>query len=570
MPKSRHYSPAPSFDVEEAAPPTLYSDDPNSNDSTDGNAQEDHDTPPRVPFRDGADGSVFDWGKSSSDLSQTHEGVLHNSEVQPSDIKMENVELSADEQMNVQESSSPKRKDDATFAPLSLDEDDDEVNPQLSRTQASQSHHPNINGIFGNICSRKCYLLRTCICTNRYAILCLAWIGMMIGFGFVGYQAGQSAENASSTKGQEWIDWIENSKDHIHWPHLHHTAPNNNVFAPQTQAQLLQTSNLIFHSCNKNSLSTSSGRNACLSACHGKMCCFEKEQRYGSCVNTPYSYCYVYAACENVLADFGMTNTNIVASSGGRLNEQDKALLGSACSTENIQSLEGIRDCNAFCMHHLCCFNGEGCGSYPFGICDDYSACQVLVKDVVATPGDVTNNFSGSVMRPTPSTTANGHDFAYHDPDRIRSSIASACSFDPLANDDSWVSGCHDLCADHLCCFGTPGTTSGCGNERGLMCNDYAGCSVLVHSKDLNHEEIKNKYVAHGPEMWPGSSVVPDDIREVNAACNNNVLGDSALKSRCEAACSSRNCCFTNGLGNCYLMVRSVQICLYTFLYLSL
>ena len=559
MPKS-YYSPAPSLDVEEAAPPTVYSDDPNTNVSTNGIAQEDH-SKPRVPFRDETEGSVFDWGGSSSDISQTPSGVLHNSKAQPPDIPMENEELSLDEQMNIQESSSPKRKDDASFAPLSLDDDDVDLQ-QLSRAQASQSRHPNISGIFGNYgSSNKCYLLRTCICNSRYAILCLAWIGMMIGFGFVGYQAGQPADNASSTKGQEWIDWIENSKDHIHWPHFYHSAQNNNnAFAPQTQAQLLETSNLIFHSCNENSLSTSSGRNACISACHGRICCFEKEQSYGSCVNAPYSYCYAYAACENALTDFEMTNTNILASSGGRLNEQDKALLGSACCNENIQSLEGIRDCNAFCMHHLCCFTGEGCGSYPMGICDDYDACQVLVKDVVktvATSGDVTNHFSGSMMRPTPSSTANGHDFAYHDPDKIRSSIASACNFDPLANDDSWVSGCHDLCADHLCCFGTPGTTSSCGNEKGLMCNDFAGCSVLVHqSKDLNHEEIKNKYVAHGPEMWPGSSVVPDDIREVNAACNDNVLGDSALKSRCEAACSSRNCCFTNGLGNCYLLVR--------------
>lgn len=454
------------------------------------------------------------------------------------------------------------RGDDVSFAPSSLDEGDEDDLQHFSRARRHTSliHVGGGWGRHGS--STRCYLCR--MCCNKWIVALLSSIGIMIGFGYLGYQAGQSSQNDEGvTKGQEWVEWVEHSRDHFHWPVIHHSSSNKTAFAPQTQEQLLQTSNLIFHACNEHSLSTSSGRNACLSACHGRICCFEKESRYGSCIDEPYSYCYVYAACENALSDFGMSNTNVGLTNSGRLNEQDKLLLGDACSSDNIKSLQGIRDCNAFCMHHLCCFNGEGCGvAAASSVCGDYDACKVLVENVVkvidSSSGGSNNNFSGStVIRPTPTNTANGHDFIYHDPDTIRASVSAACTFDPLANDDSWVSGCHALCAEHLCCFGTPGTMSDCRQEPDIMCSAYAGCNVLLYqaNDNVNHDDIKAKYEAHRPEMTPGSSETPDDIREVNEACNANVSTDSALRKRCEEACSSRQCCFINGPGNCYILV---------------
>lgn len=570
----QHYSRANIEDIEATAPPTAYHDDPTASpsiamaqDETNGptanHVQKDTNS---KPYHDD-EGSVFDWG--SNDIGSNNNG-------------MDVSDRSDDhKKMKVEVSPKQKRVDDVSFAPLSLEEEDEEDLQHFSRARVNGirgGQRLHVGGGWGRYgSSNKCYVLRRICFCSHWTLILLASIGLMIGFGFLGYKAGQPAEttsNESRTKGQEWIEWIEHPQEHMnmHWPHFH--ASNSNhvlVFAPQSQSQLLQTSNLIFHSCNEHSLSTSSGRSACLAACHGRICCFEKEDTYGSCIEEPYSYCYAYAACENALADFRMSNTNNpVNSNSGRLNEQDKILLSDACSSENIQSLEGIRDCNAFCMHHLCCFNGESCGTAE--VCADYDACKVLVKNVVKIisgsngAGGATNNFSGSMTHPsTPTDTANGHDFSYHDPSTIRASVSSACTFDPLANDDSWVPGCHALCADHLCCFGTPGTTSDCRQEKNVMCSAYAGCNVLMYqSNEIDHEEIKSKYEAHRPEMQPGSSTTPDDIREVNEACNNNVLKDSALRSRCEAACSSRKCCFTNGPGNCYILVRHISLILYS------
>ena len=74
------------------------------------------------------------------------------------------------------------------------------------------------------------------------------------------------------------------------------------------------------------------------------------------------SYCFSYAACENVITDFGMTNVapgvNAKESSGhngrdGMLDVLDVKLLQDACSKESVATLDGIRDCTAFCQHNL-------------------------------------------------------------------------------------------------------------------------------------------------------------------------------------------------------------------------
>ena len=121
---------------------------------------------------------------------------------------------------------------------------------------------------------------------------------------------------------------------------------------------------------------------------------------FGSCVATPNSYCFVYAACENVILDFGFTNINLgddgedgedgphkkkeedmgsVDVDG--LNREDLELLDQTCSKENVATLEGIRDCNAFCQHHLCCFSEdeeENCKEDHGDECEAYESCRVI------------------------------------------------------------------------------------------------------------------------------------------------------------------------------------------------
>eukprot|EP00804_Cyclotella_cryptica_P018657 CCRYP_007165-RA/>CCRYP_007165-RA protein AED:0.01 eAED:0.01 QI:122/1/1/1/1/1/2/1809/612 len=592
-----HYSLASNTDDDdvESPPPTVYRDDPEreSSDETHKRDRDENDIPTNRYTDDpsgSVEGSIFDWGCSAGNTDQTMDAASNRMSSASGDIQGEV------KKMNVSSSSQRKRIDDVSFEPISLDGDDSEEEYDIQETRhrsgarmRNKDHDQYLHvgggwGRHGSTKSNMCYpLYRLC---NRLTIVTLGFGLMVLAFGMMGYEAGQPADTQGSgigenegktptTKGEEWLEWIEHPKDHIHWPHIQHHSNNldkdgihdNNIpFQPQSQAQLLQTSQNVFHSCNEHSLSTSAGRSACITACHGRICCFEKDPDFGSCVDDAYSYCFAYAACENLLQDFSMNNvvesgTGNESTNGGRLNEQDKNLLRSACSNDNVLRLEGIRDCNAFCMHHLCCFNGDGCGienSDEGGICDDYDACKVLVKDGNSEASEVsgaTNNFSGSMMRPASSNIANGHDFSFHDPEAIRSSVSSVCTFDPLSNDESWVAPCHDLCADYLCCFGTPGTVSDCREEKHSMCNAYSGCNVLLYqTKDIDHEQIKGKYVAHRPEMDGKSSIIPDDIREVNEACNANVLQNPTLRSRCEVACSSRKCCFMNGPGNCYIL----------------
>lgn len=549
---------------EEDAPPTSYRDDPTENNA---NGASENGNCAREPYRDDPDGSsIFDWGSSNN----------------IGDVAMKKMPEEKAKKMKVCTTSAtaPKRNS-VSFAPLSVDDDetDEDMHQHFHPARIHHSDRLHVGGGWGRHGSTKniCYpLYRMCLC-SRLALLLLGCGLILFSFGYLGYEAGQpDIDNANVTKGEEWMEWMEHPKQNMHWPHFANKPSKNNgvTFQPQSQMQLLSTSQMIFKVCNEHSLSTVEGRASCLSSCGGRLCCFEKDSAYGSCVDDPYSYCFAYAACENVLEDFGMNNVvNVEANNGGRLNEQDKSLLGHACDKENIKSLEGIRDCNALCMHHLCCFNGEGCQEQVSGgVCEDYGACKSLVGSGAGSGsggnegGAIDNNSPG--VGPTSSNSANGHDFNYHDPDLIRSSVASACSFDPLSDDTSWVSDCHVLCADHLCCFGTPGTTSDCREERDTLCSAYSGCSVLVHSsEDVNHEEIKAKYTAHRPEMdgFDGSTI-PDDIREVNEACNRNVLYDATMRSRCEKACDSRSCCFMNGPGNCYILVSLLYYCV-SFVY---
>ena len=151
-------------------------------------------------------------------------------------------------------------------------------------------------------------------------------------------------------------------------------------------------------------LSTTKGREACISQCHGHYCCFEKDVQFGSCVAETNSYCFAYAACENAITDFAMNNANTpsLPSLGGQehnmLNTQDVKLLSETCSEKNVATLAGIRDCTAFCEHHLCCFNeleSENCRTDQpgmWGVCQAYDACRILVD------GPQSVNIGGEVI----------------------------------------------------------------------------------------------------------------------------------------------------------------------------
>jgi len=522
----------------------------------------------------------------------------------------------------------------------------------------------------------------------------MAFVALVFGAGYVGYEAGLPAlggdvdenevpsVNASvihqpHTKGEEWLQWLEREKHQIHMPHynftLHKKDKNSkgesafrapSQFEPMTQQELLKLSENIFQSCSERSLRTAQGREACLSHCHGHYCCFEKDPALGSCVAEANSYCFAYAACENVIADFEMTNvvakaaeTDTVNSHDGMLNLQDVQLLQATCSRDSIKTLEGIRDCTAFCQHHLCCFadleEEENCAVDHPGECQAYDSCSILVKphDVHEDDHLVHSEPEAKAVHPEPEARpdtvpneeepaaldgrtfkdqckqsnleenweicknhcsrykccfdpdnscydqkrlecdeyficeefftfdapvdtiedaqgvhAGPHDVkgVYdHNPSNVNHDIETAvhavCGLeDENPGDDSWVTACHAICANYLCCFTTEGTTSNCRKTYGDdVCAAYQGCVVLHASAAEASPPTTNTVPEMPPNTVPdGSAEMTEEelIDEVKELCTSQAIYDSRLADRCREACRPRWCCFEENEGNCYTM----------------
>lgn len=367
--------------------------------------------------------------------------------------------------------------------------------------------------------ANKCALLRT-LCAL------VAFVLLVMGAGLFGYEAGLPASAAGEyegkgavtgfergevvdtihyhgTRGEEWIQWLEREKDEIHLPHWNFTVRSRShpsfkapFFAPLDQPQLLRLSENVFQSCTERSLRTQAGHKACLSFCHGHYCCFERDPAFGSCVGELNSYCFAYAACENVLGDFEMNNVALGRPDGDTLeanneplNAQDAALLEETCSEASVATPEGKRDCSAFCQHNLCCFDewgGESCYDEHPGYCEAYASCFILIDvseriDVLEEVVGVVDKENGNGDNNSDGTPifAGGSDANANDV--IETAVKAVCGLrDESRNDGSWVAACHALCSDHLCCFSVDGTPGNCRETYGEdLCNAYQDCQVL-------------------------------------------------------------------------------------------
>lgn len=529
-------------------------------------------------------------------------------------------------------------------------------------------------------------------------LVCLmgAFLAVVIGAGWVGYEAGlpvtmneaddvnatddtgEGHDEVSSgkiatfphTRGEEWLHWIEHEREDFKMPHwfknfsLHLKYSNHhgedlfkmNKLQPKTQTELLRLSENIFQVCSERSLKQQSGRNACLSLCHGHYCCFEKDVNFGSCVAQTNSYCFAYAACENTITDFEMNNANAISNTPLKdgtphddkvLNAQEVQLLADTCSEDNIASLEGIRDCTAFCQHHMCCFNemeSENCGGDHVRECEAYGVCAILVDGpsgvsagdelntdpaaealaVVSNPKSQLHTFEVDCVQSNLRTnwdickshclryeccfrsvnscyTENAKECDKHyqceefylpDDDvmagpavhielgipdggasnqepglkkdsnpgsstnvnpGIAGAVSAVCSLEAEnPNDDAWVTACHALCADYLCCFSAEGTTSSCRDSMGAAtCDAYQGCSVLHPASSSQETENKVETSASFEERKQA------EIDAVNKSCTSNARRDPRTAALCNKACGVRQCCFQDGIGNCFNMNKS-------------
>lgn len=590
-------------------PATVYRDDPQSGYRD-------------VPTNEAeGEGSIFDWGESgtASNSSKSVGGGGTRGGVAS--------DFDADA--------------DVSFSPISLEDNDDDGDSTDEDTTRLRSNNKLNQRVFDSTCydddtrifvgggwgrhgsQNACPCasrVLCCLCNTKgptssgrsrspmckLMVMVVAFVGSVIGFGYLGYEAGQpvlihdgsTAESGDSvstdmhhhTKGEEWLEWVEHPKEHlhvpdIHWPHHIVSDKKNNGnngrssnFPPMSQTQLLKLSEHIFQSCSERSLLTIPGRDACIQACHGRYCCFEKDAEYGSCVTEPNSYCFAFAACENAIMDFAMSNVNTKVEENERFNSHDGMLksldvklLEATCDEGSIATLDGIRDCTAFCQHHLCCFSEddtENCRDDHPGECQAYDSCKILVdrpdapipigEGSIQSPGN--NEFAGSVViaNPPPSSSS-----AAQDVGAIRTAVNAVCDVNEVkAGDDSWVTACHALCANYLCCFSTIGTQSNCRDVYGnAVCNAYSGCSVLHGDESAVSNSIvlpsppppPKKYVPHRPEAQ-NPQIFPDDVKEVNEVCTNRVQYDITLRDSCQRVCDSRKCCYTSGPGNCYML----------------
>jgi len=486
----------------------------------------------------------------------------------------------------------------------------------------------------------------------RVAIASVALVVFVVACGYLGFEAGLPADDGTNeTRGEEWLElgeeWWEHPREHWdHWrerwtPRDSDGGTNgakgasgkydpsnpNGVQYPYpassssshalTSSQLLHLSEHVFQTCSERSLLSSDGRRSCIELCRGHFCCFEKDPAYGSCVADPYSYCFAYASCENVVQDFRMSNADAETKKGyggmnihseamknlkdAVLNADDVKLLMETCSEGNVGTLDGIRDCNAFCEHHLCCFGenyGENCRRDHPGECQAYEACKILVRGPDGEDGDEDDEMIVVDSR---------------DPDVIRTAVRSACragGTTPLAN-GAWVAQCHSVCANHLCCFSADGTKSNCrdvyGNE---VCDAYSGCGVLFSETvdspyvfpngvggvgdgngnaasqaqaqesegsgwesfegagqpmvETNNDNDNNNNNNNNNNNIPKETSqeqqfeqhqddsIPDDVARVNKACTIKIERNPLLKEECRLACESRSCCYKTGPGNCY------------------
>jgi len=424
-----------------------------------------------------------------------------------------------------------------------------------------------------------------------------------------GFETTQHA-TTTTTHGDLWLEWIKNEKNqHLHLPHLHlnftrrhspiiTTDSQNQLqlsFPPMTQSDLLEHSEHLFQSCSERSIATKVGREACLSLCHGHYCCFEKDVEFGSCVATPNSYCFVYAACENVILDFGFTNINLgdddedgedgphkkkeedmgsVDVDG--LNREDLELLDQTCSKENVATLEGIRDCNAFCQHHLCCFSEdeeENCKEDHGDECEAYESCRVIADG----PEEGNKNGGGG-------ESGGGGSSITVSPEEVEKAVFSACYFgsDESKVTEELVTQCHSICSSRYCCFESQSIVSSCRDTVGEEeCEMYSLCEQMINDRG---EEVKNfieldelefgtggsSSSSSGTSYRPGSSngVFVDEgefeatVNEVKAVCTPDQSGDESWVAECHATCADYLCCFaTDGTGSNCKDVHGEDVC---------
>ena len=235
----------------------------------------------------------------------------------------------------------------------------------------------------------------------------------------------------------------------------------------------------------------------CHNICSSRYCCFESQSIVSSCRDTVgEEECKLYSLCEQMINDRGEEVKNFI--------ELDKLEfgLGSSSISSTIAPLSTT------------------------------SAGQISSSNVG----------SGTSYRP-------GSNGVFIDESEFEATVTevnAACNPDQSGIDDSWVAGCHAMCADYMCCFATDGTGSNCKDVHGEdVCEAYAGCKVLQSASSSQQQQQPQQQNDQSEQA---------QLDEMEETCVPKIRRDANLRERCRKVCAPRDCCWQGGPGNCYVM----------------
>ena len=252
----------------------------------------------------------------------------------------------------------------------------------------------------------------------------------------------------------------------------------------------------IITTCKSDNLLKLEGEKECAKLCEPHQCCFEEDETK-SCIRDPAEKCHLYSGCFTLMDEIEETVF-------GNVYKQ--------CNQAALNSVEQFNKCHSLCAPHLCCFSSdpaENCANEHNDVCISYSPCATLTNSSLAIEDNkkVENTFNDT--------------YEY---------VAEKCSKDKL-HDEEALQGCHETCANAMCCFSHDDMKSNCRDSLGEdICNTYRPCEIL----------------ANGDED-PSNIVAGPDLGNIPELCKRENMLDPEAKKMCEDTCEKAECCFEHG-----------------------
>mmetsp|Transcript_36315 Transcript_36315/g.53078 ORF Transcript_36315/g.53078 Transcript_36315/m.53078 type:complete len:486 (+) Transcript_36315:93-1550(+) len=261
--------------------------------------------------------------------------------------------------------------------------------------------------------------------------------------------------------------------------------------------------------CSADSIVETVGFKTCKDACDPGECCREPIE---TCKVANPDMCREYAEC-SILSGNPQTHPDAVASQ-----------VQLSCTTTNMQTADGVRECQEACNPGLCCIGGadgkgEKCNFIEYAEwCDQYAGCNLLhhVDD-----GGFTSNKNA------------------------KDAVDTACSDFSAAG----IEACKNICDPAKCCFklNEECSESGMGDVK---CIHYAPCGHLyVNDQDPNTSTTIHKGVAgqidFEDENWM------DEATAIVELCTAEKLETEDGLNNCMELCQDKLCCFADAEQNC-------------------